>query len=153
MGDIIAFQTTVGLVLTVLFHQFTLATHRLLAVLPGVIEVREIDTNANGCTSNAYPCGLDKAHQLFLLDCLYEPGDDEEKDDEQIIIGHLHVVGIDLKSREDSREQQAPKVFAPIGEHHTSNHRRQVSQCPYLPDMTCCNDDEEIGGEGPDDGT
>ena len=39
LSDIVALQTAAGLVGTVLLHQFTLATHRLLTILPGVIEV------------------------------------------------------------------------------------------------------------------
>ena len=153
LRDIIALQTAAGLVLTVLFHQLALATHRLLAVLPGVIQIRQIDTHTDGCTNDTYGCGLDKAHQLFLLDGLYKPCNNQEQDDEQIIIGHLHMICIDLKGRKDSREQQTPQIASLIGEHHTCYHRWQIGQCPYLPDMSGCDDNEEIGGEGPDDGT
>ena len=152
MGNIIALQTAASLVLTVLLHQLTLTAHRLLTILPGVIEVRQVDTYTDGCTSDADGCGLGKAHQLFLLDRLHKPGDHKEEDDEQIIIGHLHMVGVDLKGREDCREQQPPEIAPLIGQCDTCNHRWQIGQRPYLPDMSGCDDNQEIGGEGPDDG-
>ena len=80
-----------------------------------MIEVRQVDTHTDGGTSDADACGLDKAHQLFLLDGFHEPRDNQEQDDEQIVIGHLHVVGIDLKGRENCREQQAPQIASLIG--------------------------------------
>ena len=33
----------------------------------------------------------------------------------------------------------------PISQYHTRNHRRQIGQSPYLPDMTCSNDNKEVG--------
>ena len=153
LSDIIALQTAAGLVLTVLFHQLTLAAHRLLTVLPGVIEIRQIDTHTDGCTSDTDGSGLGKAKQLFLLNRLYQPRNHKEEDDEQIIIGHLHMVGIDFKGCENRRQQQSPQIAPLIGQHQTCNHRRQIGQCPYLPDMAGCDDNQEIGGEGPDDGT
>ena len=63
------------------------------------------------------------------------------------------MVGVDLEGREHRREQQSPQVFPLIGEYDTRDHRRQIGQCPHLPDMSCSNDNKEIGGEGPDDGT
>ena len=59
------------------------------------------------------------------------------------------MVRIDLKRREDSRQQQAPKVFPAIGQHQTCNQRWQIGQCPHLPDVSCGDNDEEIGGESP----
>ena len=87
----------------------------------------------------------------MLADGLYQPGDDHEQDDKQIIIGHLHMVRVDLKGREDSRDQQSPQVSSPIGQYHTGNHRRQIGQCPDLPDMSGGDDNQEIGRERPDD--
>ena len=149
--DIVALQSTARLVARVLLHQFTLAAHRLLAILPGVIEVREIDANTDGSTHERDGRSLQEPCQLLLLDGLYQPGNHHRQDDKQIIVGHLHVVRIDLEGRKDSCQQQSPEVFSPIGQYDTRNHRWQISQCPYLPDMACSNDNEEIGGEGPYD--
>ena len=63
------------------------------------------------------------------------------------------MVRIDFESRKDGSEQKSPKIFPPISQYDTSDHRWQIGQCPYLPDMTGSNDDQEIGGESPDDGT
>ena len=116
-----------------------------------MIEVGEVDAQTDDTTQHTDRCRLRKAFQFMFADGIHQPGNDEEEDDEQIIIGHLHVVRIDLKRREDSRHQQSPKVFPAIGQHQACNHRRQVGQCPHLPDVSCGDDDEEIGGEGPED--
>ena len=118
-----------------------------------MIEVRQVDTYTDGCTSDTDGSGLGKSNQLFLLDRLHQPRNHKEKDDEQIIIGHLHVVGVDLKGCENRREQQSPEIAPLIRQHQSRNHRRQIGQCPYLPDMAGGDDNQEIGGEGPDDGT
>ena len=62
------------------------------------------------------------------------------------------MVGIDLEGSEDGGHDEAPQIFPSVGQHDTGYHRGQISQCPYLPDVPRCNDDEEVGGEGPDDG-
>ena len=84
---------------------------------------------------------------------IYQPGDEEEEDDEHIIIGHLHMVGVDLEGCEDSRQQETPHVFSPISKHQPGNQRRQISQSPHLPDMSGSDDNQEIGGKSPEDRT
>ena len=86
----------------------------------------------------------------MFSDGIHQPGDKEEEDDEQIIVGHLHVVRIDLEGREDGCQQQSPQVFPAIGQHKSCNHRWQIGQCPDFPDVSCCNNDQEIGRERPD---
>ena len=115
--DIIALQTTAGLVGRILLYQFALTTHRLLTILPGVIEVREIDAHTNGGTCQAHGCSLAKGSQLMLADGIYQPGNHHSQDDEQIVIRHLHVVSINLESGKNGCEHKAPQVFAPIGQH------------------------------------
>ena len=115
-----------------------------------MIEVRQIDAHADGSTNGTNGDSLPKPRQLMFADGIHQPGYNQEEYDEQIIIGHLHVVRIDLKGREHSRQQQAPQVFPPKGKHDTGNERRQISQGPHLPYMTCGNNNQEIGREGPD---
>ena len=44
----------------------------------------------------------------MLADGHDEPSYDHEEDDEQIIISHLNMVGVDLKGCKDSRDNEAP---------------------------------------------
>ena len=74
---------------------------------------------------------------------------DEEEDNKEIVIGHLHMVGIDLKRREDARYGKSCKVFPPVGKQYTCYHRWQIGKCHHFPYMTCCYDDEEIAAESP----
>ena len=87
----------------------------------------------------------------MLADGIYQPGNHHGQDDKQIVIRHLHVVGINLESSENGCEHKAPQIFAPIGQHKSCNQWWQIGQSPHLPDVTCSNDDEEIGAEGPHD--
>ena len=63
------------------------------------------------------------------------------------------MVGIHFKGSKDGCNQQPPQVFAPISQYYTCYHRRQIGQCPHLPDMPGGNDDKEITGESPYDST
>ena len=118
-----------------------------------MVEVRQVDTHTDGRSRQTDSRRLHEAHHLLLPDGIHQPGDHHEEDDKQIVIGHLHVVGVDLKGRKHRREQQSPQIFAPISQHDTRNHWGQISQCPHLPDVACSNDNQEIGRESPDDTT
>ena len=61
------------------------------------------------------------------------------------------MVGIDLEGGKDGGNEQSPKVFSPVSQHDTGYHRRQIGQSHDLPDMSCRNDDKEVGRECPDD--
>ena len=63
------------------------------------------------------------------------------------------MVRIDLEGCEDSRQEESPKVFPLICQHDTCDHWWQISQSPYFPDVSSCDDNKEIGGESPDDRT
>ena len=153
LRDIVAVQSAVRLVLSILFHQLALAAHRLLAVLPSMIQVRQVQRDGNGCSSQTCCSSLRQMLVLFLSQAVDAKCNDHSQDDEQVIVGHLHVVGQHFKGTEDCCYQQAPEVFAPKSQHNTGNHRRQIGQCHHLPDMSSGNDDEEVAGERPDDGT
>ena len=88
----------------------------------------------------------------MFAQCIGQPCDDHEQDDEQIVVSHLYVIGIHFESREDSRNQKTPQIFAPIGQNKAANHRRQIRKGHHSPKVSGGNDDEEVTGERPDDG-
>ena len=115
LGDIVTVQTATGLVVSILLDQLTGTTHGFLAVLPSMIEIRDVQTNSNqGCHHTC--CGsFQQMAIVFLTDSFNHVSNDQSCNDEQVIIGHLHVVRIDLKSCEDSRHNQSRQIFASIG--------------------------------------
>ena len=118
-----------------------------------MVETGEIHADAHGGGCHAHGRCFQEAHQLFLLHSLHEEGDDHEEDDHEVVIGHLHMVGQHLKSREEGRDEESGQIFSPVGQHDTSYERWQISQRPHFPDMSGRYDDEEIAGEGPHDGS
>ena len=94
---IVAVETARCLVCRIFLHQFALATHRLLAILPCVVEVTQVYADAYRGTCHAHAKRLAEACHLTVAHGLNEIGDDHEEDDEEIIIGHLHMVGFHLK--------------------------------------------------------
>ena len=150
---IVAVQAARSLVGNVLFHQLALAAHRLLCVLPCMVEVGEVDHHAQYSRHGAHRRSLGEACHLLLAQSLHEVGYDHEQHDEQIVVGHLHVVGLNLERREQSREHEAPNILAAVGEHDARNHRRQISQRNHLPDVSGGDDDEEVATESPQNGT
>ena len=153
LGDVVAVQSTAGLVGGVLLDQLALSAHALLAILPGVVKVAQIDADAQRGAHEADGGGFGKAVEAVAADGLNEEGYHHEEDDEQIVVGHLHVVGLDLKSGEDGCEQQAAQVATAIGQHHAGNHGRKIGQRHHLPDVARGDDDEEVRRERPDDGS
>ena len=156
LRDIVAVQTAAGLVGRVLLHQLAGAAHRLLAIAPRMVEVRQIQTDTyqrtnhthRSCLQQVFPCGL-----ALAPESLDDEGYDHRRDDEQIVIGHLHVIGLHLEGSKDGRHHEAPQILPTIGQHDTANQGRQISQRHHLPQVTSGNDDEEIAGEGPHDGS
>ena len=134
-----------GLIGSVFLHQLTLAAHGFLSILPGVIKVREVERDTDEGTHHAHRRSLSETGEFSLPDGIHQVGNHHEEDDEEIVVSHLHVVGIHLESREDGGEEQTFQILTPISQYHARNHRRQISQCPYLPDMTCSNDNKEVG--------
>ena len=114
-----------------------------------MIEVRQVDQYAEQTAQGTGSRSLEEMDIALCLNGLNKIGNDHGGDDKQIVVGHLHVVGMHLEGRKEGREQQAPQVFATIGQHNARNHRRQVGPGPHLPDVSSCNNDEEIGAERP----
>ena len=149
LRDIVAVETARSLVGRVLLHQLALAAHRLLRILPCMVEVGEVDHHAQHRRHRAHRRSLGETRHLLLAQSLYEIGYDHEQHDEQIVVSHLHVVGLNLERREQTREHEAPNILAAVGEHDARNHRRQISQRNHLPDVSGGDDDEEVAAESP----
>ena len=145
LRDIVTIETAARLVGTILLHQLTLAAHRLLTVFPCVIEIRQVDAKADRGTDHTHRSSLQETGHLLLLHSFHQPGNHQCQDDEQVVVGHLHMVGVDLKSGKHRRQEQAPQILTPVGQYQTGNQRWQVGQGPYLPDMTGSDDNQEIG--------
>ena len=73
----------------------------------------------------------------------------EEQYDKEVVIGHLHVVGINLKRRKDTRYGKSSQIFTLVGKQYACYHWGQVGKCHDLPYMTGCYDNEEITAESP----
>jgi lipoprotein-releasing system permease protein len=80
-----------------------------------------------------------------------EVGSHKEKDDEEEVIGHLHVVRGDLQGHEQGGEDASPQQFPTIGEHNACYGGRHVGKGDELPDVSGRYQDEEIGRECPHD--
>ena len=145
LGDIVSIQSATGLIGSVFLHQLTLAAHGFLSILPGVIKVRQVERDTDEGTHHAHCRSLSEAGKFSLPDGIHQVGNHHEEDDEEIVVSHLHVVGIHLESREDGGEEQALQILTPVSQHHARNHWRQIGKCPHLPDMTGGDDDKEVG--------
>ena len=116
-----------------------------------MVEVAEVDAHTNGSTSDAHTRGLSKMQVFLFADGIYQPSYHHRQDDEQIVVGHLHVVGVDLECGKDGCEHKSPQILTPISQHQSGYHWWQIGQSPHLPDVTSSNDNKEIGAEGPHD--
>ena len=152
LGDVAALQSAIGAVLTLrVGFQLRAATHRGLAVFPRMVEVRDVHQYAQQSANEADARSLHPLRHSFLTDGFHQVSHYHKENDEQEIVGHLHVVGMHLQCGEDCGDEQSPQVFAPVGQHDAGNHRRQIGQGHHLPHVACSDDDEEIGAEGPKD--
>ena len=118
-----------------------------------MIQVAQVDADTDGSGGDTHGCCLTKPCQLLVFHSLNQESDNHEEDDEQIIIGHLHMIGLHLKGGKQGRQDESPEIFSPITKHNTSNHWWQIGQGHHFPNVSGSNDNEEITGESPDDRT
>ena len=150
-SDVRTFQSAICLVGSILclLRQFTLSTHRLLAVLISVVEIGDVDaqtqktSDESGQTSFKPPC------ELMVSDSIHQIGNCHQQQDAEEVVRHLDVVTEDLQTCEDTRYQNTPQIPASIAEHHTRDGGWYEAQCQQFPDVTSGNDDEIIAGESP----
>ncbi len=146
---VVALQSAAGLVGGVFLHQFALAAHRLLAVFPCVVKVAGIERQTDQSTCNARERCLQEMCRLPFADGVNKEGDDHKEHDEQIIICHLHMVGVDFECREKACQEEALQIFPPVGKHYAAYHRRKICQRHHFPQVAGGNDYQKIAGECP----
>src|SRR3712207_3054981 len=149
LGNIVTVQSTVCLNSGVLLDQLTLASHALLTVLPRVIKIGKIDANAQSGGGGTHSHGLPKLLHLLLSYSRIEVSQHHEEDDKQVIIGHLHMVGMYFKSRENSSDDKSGYQLASESQHDACYHRWQIGQRHYFPYMSGRYNNKEIAGESP----
>ena len=118
-----------------------------------MIQIRYIHADGNQCSHRTHRRSLPETCQLLLPNGLNEECHHHQQDNQQIVVGHLNVVGAHFKGGKYCRHDEAPQVFAAIGKHHSANHRRQICQRHHLPDVPGGDNNKEIGGECPHDGS
>ena len=151
-GDIAALQSAarlIGLVLGLL-RELTLAAHAFLAVLPGVVEVAQVDGYAQQACHGKARSSLRPLPQRVLAHRINKVGEHHQPHDKEEVIGHLHMVAQYLQGREQGCHHDARQIAAPIAQYHTGYGGWHEAQGKQLPDVSGCNDDEIVTAEGPE---
>ena len=149
--DVATLQPAVGLVRGVLglLRQLALATHAFLAVLPRVIEVAQVDADAQDAADGKATGRFQPSHELLLANGLDEVGQRHQTDDEEEIVRHLHMIAEHLHGGENACHHDACQVLAAIAEHHAADGGGNEAQGQQLPDVAGLYDDEIVTAEGP----
>ncbi len=148
-GDVITLQTVSGMLIPVM-RQLRLTAHRLLRIFVGVVEAAGVGCHANQTGDQQYTRCFQEIGQLLLPEGLHAKGNHQEEHQEKKVIAHLDMVGRDLKGGEKHEEQSAQQIFFPIDVNQTRDRGRDIGQGDELPDMPRRYQDEEVGGESPD---
>ena len=114
-----------------------------------MVEIAQVHTYSYKCGGSTCCRCLRKTLHLLVADSLNEVRYNHEEYDEQIVIGHLDVVGVDLEGCEYRCHYEAPQITTFISQNDTGNHRRKIRQSHHLPQVTGSNDDKEIARECP----
>ena len=132
-------------------HELALAAHGFLAVRVGVVEVGEVGGHADKGGDEQYGACLEESGQRLVSPCVFKVCACDEQNDEQEIVGHLHMVRHDLQGDEKSRQDTARQQPAPVGEYDTRYCGRDIGEGDELPDVSRRNQNEEVGRESPHD--
>ena len=135
-----------------LLRELALATHALLAVFPCVIEVAQVDADAEYAADGEAQGCLQPLRERALADGINQEGERHESDDEEEVVAHLDVIAEHLHRREEAGHHDAQQVAAAIAQHHAADGGRDEAQRQELPDVTCLDDDEIVTAEGPQHG-
>ena len=114
-----------------------------------MVEVAKVDNNTQHGSHKTHAGGFGKLGQLLLPNRQPQIGKHHKEDDEHIIVGHLYVVGLYLKGCKEGGYHKSPYILAPVSQHNTAYHRRQISQCHHLPYMAGGYNDKEVAAESP----
>ena len=132
-------------------YQLALAAHGFLAVRIGVIEVGKVGGHTDKGGNQQYGACLEESGKRLVAPRVFKVCSCDEQDDEQEVVGHLHMVGHDLQGDEEGCEYAACQQLAPVGEHDARYCGRDVGKGDELPDVSRRNQNEEVGREGPHD--
>ena len=124
--------------------EFALAAHGFLGVRVGVVEVRQIGRHAEQSCHECHGRALEEGGQCVAHEGIDAVEKHEEADDEEEIIGHLHVVAQHLESGEECRDGRAAPIFSPHAEHHAADGGRYEGEREGFPQVSGGDDDEEI---------
>ena len=124
----------------------------LFAVFVRVVEVGQVGQHAQQAGGHDGARGFEPGAPRAAAHGIDAVGHDDEEHDEEEVVGHLHVVGEHLESREKRRDGAAPEQTAAIAEHEAGDGGRYESQREHFPDVAGRDDDEEIGRKGPGHG-
>ena len=126
--------------------------HRLLLQLPGVVETRAIEPQPDKSTQHHRQQSLAEVLPLPLTTGFHRPGNDHPRHEEGEVVAHLVVVAENLQPGEDRHDDEAQSVVSSVkGVDQSRDRRRDKGEGGELPDVTRLYQDEEVGGEGPED--
>ena len=146
LRDVVTVQPAAGLPSRLArLHQFAFAAHGFLAIGIGVVEVRQVGRHADEGCHYQYGAGPEELRQRLLAPGLFEIGAYDEEDDEQEVVGHLHVVRRDLQGHEHCCHQSARQQASAVGQHDARQRGWDVGQGDELPDVPRRDEDEEVG--------
>lgn len=98
-------------------YQLALAAHGFLAVRIGVVEVGKVGGHTDKGGNKEYGACLEEPGKRLVAPRIFKVCSCDEQDDEQEVVGHLHMVGHDLQGDEEGCEYAACQQLAPVGEH------------------------------------
>ena len=88
--------------------------HRLLLQLPGVVEARAIEPQADDAPQRHRQQRLAEVLPLPLTTRLHRPGDDHPRHEEGEVVAHLVVIAEDLQPREERHDDKSQAVVSSV---------------------------------------
>ena len=150
-SNVTTLKSACGLVCRIfrLLREFALSTHAFLAVFPSVIEVAQVDANAQDTADSEAKSSLQPLRKRLLSNRINQESERHQTDDEQEVVAHLNMIAQDLHRRKEARHNDSQQVFASVTQHHTSDGWRNEAERQEFPDVSCLYDDEVVTAEGP----
>ena len=125
--------------------RFTTSTDSIFCVLHGVVERRKVCTYSNYCRCSKYCATLTKCLQCLILYGKNKVVHPQSKGCKQKIVCYLRMVCSNFKCSEECRESASqPHVFAQCHIYCT-HHCRSIYRCPHLCNVSCPDNEEEVG--------
>ena len=108
-----------------------------------MIEVGKVGSHTDKGGNQQYGACLEEPGKRLVAPRIFKVCSCDEQDDEQEVVGHLHVVGHDLQGDEEGCEYAACQQLAPVGEHDARYCGRDVGKGDELPDVSGGYQDKE----------